>query len=314
MPAKHHLSEMSDSGFLSASLIELNYTVGNEGKFSGFLMIYIIDGQITYNSDDCTLTHMPTQETLGLSISSGRLFEQLLNSQGEVLAREILLTEVWDKYGLRGSNSNLNQYLSMLRRALAAYGCENLIITIPKIGIRLNTDISIERESPQATDVTDAQTDEVNAEDSGSVEKSHTLLTESVNQDVNVKKPLLNFSKMIFFIIILVLLGSSLWYYAGSGFDEKSYSMSTIKLEGGCEAVILQGLNVFEKKSLNKEITEILKENNQSCIPGRRIYFDKKTSLTTTNYGRTMLSACNLNSSGHIVSCDNFYYLDWRTS
>lgn len=52
--------------------------------------------------------------------------------------------------------------------------------------------------------------------------------------------------------------------------------MSTIKLEGGCEAVILQGLNVFEKKSLNKEITEILKENNQSCIPGRRIYLIKK--------------------------------------
>ncbi|MDJ0476207.1 hypothetical protein QNA27_21415 [Pantoea eucalypti] len=170
------------------------------------------------------------------------------------MAREILLTEVWDKYGLRGSNSNLNQYLSMLRRALAAYGCENLIITIPKIGIRLNTDISIERESPQATDVTDAHTDEVNAEDSGSVEKSHTLLTESVNQDVNVKKPLLNFSKMIFFIIILVLLGSSLWYYAGSGFDEKSYSMSTIKLEGGCEAVILQGLNVFEKNHLIKKL------------------------------------------------------------
>jgi DNA-binding winged helix-turn-helix (wHTH) protein len=108
-------------------------------------MIYIIDDSITYNSDDCTLTHLPTQESLSLSISSGRLLERLLDSDGEILARDTLLTEVWDKYGLRGSNSNLNQYLSIVRRALASYGCDNLIITIPKIGIRINTDINIER-------------------------------------------------------------------------------------------------------------------------------------------------------------------------
>lgn len=124
-------------------------------------MIYIIDDQVSYNSDDCTLSHIPTQESLSLSISSGRLFEQLLNSGGEILARETLLTEVWDKYGLRGSNSNLNQYLSIVRRALAAYGCENLIITIPKIGIRLNTDIKIERQSAPVMGVTEVLTDDI---------------------------------------------------------------------------------------------------------------------------------------------------------
>ncbi|MEN4535794.1 winged helix-turn-helix domain-containing protein [Pantoea agglomerans] len=124
-------------------------------------MIYIIDDQVSYKSDDCTLSHIPTQESLSLSISSGRLFEQLLNSGGEILARDTLLTEVWDKYGLRGSNSNLNQYLSIVRRALAAYGCENLIITIPKIGIRLNTDIKIERQSAPVMGVTEVLTDDI---------------------------------------------------------------------------------------------------------------------------------------------------------
>ncbi|WP_410010263.1 transcriptional regulator [Pantoea agglomerans] len=274
-------------------------------------MIYIIDDQVTYNSDDCTLSHIPTQETLSLSISSGRLFEQLLNSQGEILARETLLTEVWDKYGLRGSNSNLNQYLSILRRALAAYGCENLIITIPKIGIRLNTDIKIERESSPAFVVTEVQSDEEPAESAVSSQDSPAIRPDPVMEDKVVKKSGLSVRQVIF-ILMLMLLGSAFWYFTISEPAEKNSSMSTIELQGGCEAVIVQGLDVFEQKSLDKQILEILKENNQSCVPGRRIYFDKNTSFTTTNYGRTILSACNLNSRGHIISCDNFYYLDWR--
>ncbi|KIC88244.1 winged helix-turn-helix domain-containing protein [Pantoea agglomerans] len=272
-------------------------------------MIYIIDDQVTYNSDDCTLSHIPTQETLSLSISSGRLFEQLLNSQGEILARETLLTEVWDKYGLRGSNSNLNQYLSILRRALAAYGCENLIITIPKIGIRLNTDIKIERESSPAFVVTEVQSDEEPAESAVSSQDSPAIRPDPVMEDKVVKKSGLSVRQVIF-VLMLMLLGSAFWYFTISEPAEKNSSMSTIELQGGCEAVIVQGLDVFEQKSLDKQILEILKENNQSCVPGRRIYFDKNTSFTTTNYGRTILSACNLNSRGHIISCDNFYYLN----
>ncbi|THB82244.1 transcriptional regulator [Pantoea allii] len=307
-----HSCQSADSGLFSASLDKLNYTVGNERKFSEFLMIYIIDDQITYNSDDCTLTHLSTQETLSLSISSGRLFEQLLNSEGEILARDTLLTEVWDKYGLRGSNSNLNQYLSILRRALAAYGCENLIITIPKIGIRLNTDIKIERESSPVFVVTEVQSDEEPADSAVSSQDSLAIRPDPAIADKVVKKSGLNV-RLGIFVLLLMLLGSAFWYFTISKPAEKNSSMSTIKLQGGCEAVIVQGLDVFEQKSLDKQILEILKENNQSCVPGRRIYFDKTTSFTTTDYGRTILSACNLNSSGHIVSCDSFYYLDWRT-
>lgn len=275
-------------------------------------MIYIIDEQITYNSDDCTLSHLPTQETLSLSISSGRLFEQLLNSDGEILSRDTLLTEVWDKYGLRGSNSNLNQYLSILRRALAAYGCENLIITIPKIGIRLNTDIKIERESSPAFVATQVQVDEMPAEQVVSVAEGQIVQSAPVIAEPVVEKSALILRQALFGLIMLVFLGSAFWYFTARQPAEKSASMNNIKLEGGCEAVIIPGLDVFERKSLEKQILEMLKENNQSCLPGRRIFFDKNTAFTTKDYGRTILSVCNLNSSGHIVSCDNFYYLDWR--
>ncbi|MGK3143643.1 winged helix-turn-helix domain-containing protein [Pantoea sp. C2G6] len=276
-------------------------------------MIYIIDSTITYNSDDCTLNHLPTQESLSLSISSGRLFEQLLNSEGEILSRDTLLTEVWDKYGLRGSNSNLNQYLSILRRALAAYGCENLIITIPKIGIRLNTDIPVERVPAPALNVADVVTDDESPAASAADEPvTETVQPAPVTPVQRGHQSAASLKIFIYLLLIAALLGSAFWYYTAGRPAEQNIPMSTLKLEGGCEAVLVQGLDVIERQLLDKQILQILKENNQSCTPGRRIYFDKNNSFSTTNFGRTIVSACNLNSSGHIISCDNFYYLDWR--
>lgn len=276
-------------------------------------MIYIIDNNITYNSDDCTLFHIPTQESLSLSISSGRLFEQLLNSEGEILARDTLLTEVWDKYGLRGSNSNLNQYLSILRRALAAYGCENLIITIPKMGIRLNTEIKIERELPPAPEFIASLPEKISAEAAENTHSEHpTRHADPALSDSAVRQPLFIYRYLISIIILIAMLGGAFWYQTSKNSTEISLPMSVLKLTGGCEAVIIDGLDVNEQQSLSQQILQMLRENNQSCVPGRKIYFDKNTAFNTTNYGRTILSVCDLNSSDHISSCENFYYLDWR--
>lgn len=272
-------------------------------------MIYIIDDQITYNSDDCTLSHIPTQESLSLSISSGRLFEQLLNSDGEILSRDTLLTEVWDRYGLRGSNSNLNQYLSILRRALAAYGCLNLIITLPKIGIRLNPEIRIVREAAQPMAVSDIAAESVAGTDTDAPPDKVTAPEPSL---APVAKPMRMTRQLSVALILLAIFIVAFSLYIFIHPAQKNSGLTTIPLAGGCEAVLLKGLDVVERESIDQQILQMLRENNQSCSAGRRIYFDKNTAFTTTNYGRTMLSACNLDERGRIISCDNVYYLDWR--
>jgi len=263
-------------------------------------MIYIIDGSIAYNSDDCSLTHLPTQDSLSLSISSGRLFERLLTSNGEVLPRETLLTEVWDKYGLRGSNSNLNQYLSILRRALAAFGCENLIITLPKVGIRLNTEIPIVQTSAISEAVSDASDD---------------VIAEPTAVDPKVSQPQSNPASRVWLYktaILTILLGIIAWGWLTIAFDEEDISPVSVSLPGGCKALFVAGLDMGERESVIKQILQMLRENHQSCDASHRLYFDKNTSFNPQNYGRTILSSCKLNDSGHVISCDNFYYLDWR--
>lgn len=272
-------------------------------------MIYIINDQIAFNSDDCSLSHTPTQETLSLSISAGRLFERLLNSQGGVLARETLLSEVWDKYGLRGSNSNLNQYLSILRRTLAAYGCDNLIITIPKIGIRLNTDINV-----VSVPATVGETSDMAEVSSGKyvADPLPDNLLKPVVIASQYEAPFRIGRRGIVAAAVLLLTIAMFIYYTlvHSGLDNNEFS--TIKLEGGCEAVLFSGLEVVESETINRQIQQILKKHNQSCKPGRRIFFDMNTASLPNNFDRAILSACNLDNTGHIISCNNFYYLDWR--
>lgn len=278
-----------------------------------FLMIYIIDGSITYNPDDCTLGHIPTEESVSLSISAGRLLERLLRSEGEILTRDTLLTEIWDKYGLRGSNANLNQYLSILRRVLAGFGCDNLIITIPKTGIRLNSDIKIERQSPPPIILDEAASEVTEANDRHQTALAEvTLALPSTQEKISSETPWLTRSFLTLSVVAMLLAVGASGYYWMIRPAEQTLSTTTIKLEGGCEAVLLHGLDVLQRQSLNTQIQEVIKENNQTCDASHRFYFDNNTSFTTHNYGRTILSSCEVNSTGHVISCNNFYYLDWR--
>jgi len=280
-------------------------------------MIYTIDGIITYNSDDCSLGHIPTQESLSLSISSGRLFERLLNSNGEILSRDTLLTEVWDKYGLRGSNSNLNQYLSILRRALAGFGCENLIITVPKMGIRLNTDIPVEREDVRPVPAYEAERSVDKIPDLQTAEpvvpseaKGAFAVLESEPPAVTPPATLRHW--LVLALLFICLLGVTGWSYFNLHKGNEDFSPATLTLTGGCQAVLMQGFDKGEQQTLEKQLLQMLRENHQTCDANLRIFFDRNTSFTTRNYGRTILSSCKLNSSGHVISCNNFYYIDWR--
>lgn len=273
-------------------------------------MIYIIDGNISYNSDDCTLSHLPTDEFLNLSIPSGRLFERLLNSDGEILAREVLLTEVWDKYGLRGSNSNLNQYLSMLRRALATYGCKNLIITIPKIGIRINTEIKVEKQRPPAIIVPPAVSDT----SSGQL-PARLADSDAEAPDAQRKLAVKHFrpaqSDIVITLFSLLLLAACGYYWLIIA-AQRVIPSAAIKLPGGCEVVLLKGHSDIDRQTVEQQLLKIINENKQPCDARYRFYFDSNPSLSINNHGRTILSSCRLNNRGNIISCHNFYYLDWR--
>lgn len=107
-------------------------------------MRFDIEGFITFDTEEASLLNLLTGDSVELSQTSTRLLAELLNHQGDILSRNEIFQSVFDKYGARASNSNLNQYISTLRRNLSDLGVEKEIITtVPRIGFKIADDAII---------------------------------------------------------------------------------------------------------------------------------------------------------------------------
>lgn len=108
-------------------------------------MVYLINHLILFNEDDGTLAWRDREnEAVALSFPVSRLFCLLIENPGVTLSRDVLLKEALEKNALCSSINNLNNYLSLLRKALREFELADSIVTIPKSGIIFNVE-SIER-------------------------------------------------------------------------------------------------------------------------------------------------------------------------
>jgi DNA-binding winged helix-turn-helix (wHTH) protein len=107
---------------------------------------YRIEGDILFCPNTAGFYRNELQdEPISIPSPAARLLSFLIKNKGEIVEREVLLQKVWDDYGMQASNNNLNQCLSTLRRIIKGMGVEKSIIeTIPKVGLRIAEDITIE--------------------------------------------------------------------------------------------------------------------------------------------------------------------------
>lgn len=111
--------------------------------------MYIINNEVSFNEEDGQLENRAAEVSVLMATSTRRLLEILISNQGNPVERDCLLKTVWDDNGLRSSNSNLNQYISILRKQLIQVGVpDNAVITVPRIGFMFNPEIEIHRDIP----------------------------------------------------------------------------------------------------------------------------------------------------------------------
>ncbi len=106
-------------------------------------MKYKINAFILYDAVDGTLSLKEDEVDAQLSITANALLFYFIQHRG-VVSRDEVLKAVWDDNGLVSSNSNLNQYLSILRKAFRPYGIENIIVTVARGRLEFNSDVSLE--------------------------------------------------------------------------------------------------------------------------------------------------------------------------
>lgn len=110
-------------------------------------MRFNIEGVVIFDSEKALLVNLLTGDGIELSQTSARLLAALLTHSGDVLARDEIFQSIFDKFGARASNSNLNQYISILRKNLHDLGIEQeIIITVPRVGFKISEHAVISEE------------------------------------------------------------------------------------------------------------------------------------------------------------------------
>lgn len=114
--------------------------------------VYIINDALFFDESAQTLSlNGEPENTLQLPCPAVRLLSELIKNNGTLLCREDILHNVWEAYGFRASNSNLNNYLSILRKQIAALDPEaNIITTLPKQGVVFNAEVRLISETDDA--------------------------------------------------------------------------------------------------------------------------------------------------------------------
>ncbi|HDR2162921.1 TPA: winged helix-turn-helix domain-containing protein [Enterobacter cancerogenus] len=107
-------------------------------------MEYIINDLVVFDVQRGRLSLPEGDGEVFLAQAMTRLLKLFIEKNGQTIEREELFEKVWDDFGMRSSNANLNQHISLLRKEFALLGLpDNIIVTVPKIGFKFIADIAV---------------------------------------------------------------------------------------------------------------------------------------------------------------------------
>lgn len=273
-------------------------------------MLYLINNNIVFNTEDRTLVMQQDEmSAVILSNSANRLLYELLYSYGQTVSRDSLFQNVWDNHGLVSSNSNLNHYISQLRKSLVSFGLsDKVIITIPKVGFKFSEKVPVmlmddNGDTPRAEDKNerlesvyqelDNLTTEILSQTQDRTELTdinlQSLLSQNIAQsdDVNKKITTKPSYKMLYVVCSILALVSLTFIALFFTMDTRSVKNNFFTAESDiCPIYKFYPLPDELNGKATEDIDSIIKNNNISC---------KNDQFIMVNYGsKTFASLCSV--------------------
>ena len=264
-------------------------------------MRYNIHGRLIYDAMDGTLTLPGSDEADSqLSIPANALLWFFLRHT-EVVSRDEVLKKVWADNGLTSSNSNLNQYLSMLRKTFRHYDIDNIIVTVSRGLLQLNPDLAIE--------MLDASPE---PEPAPAAEAEPDLATAPAEQKTVSSRH----------------ARGTCWYLAGGCLLTIALLLVVCSFLGGstahpitltqirhsqCELLASdEMLRSVAESAYGKNFDAVRQRLKLECKPGERFVFFYGDRLETNGLGRVFLAHCAMHEDNPFSYCDNYFYYSWK--
>ncbi|OAN13256.1 transcriptional regulator [Photobacterium jeanii] len=266
-------------------------------------MKYKINGFLYYDATDATLSidDNGTSDT-HLSITANALLYFLLQHPG-VITRDEVMKKVWDDNGLTSSNSNLNQYLSLLRKSFRNYQIDDVIVTIARGRLEINKDLLIEvvDDNPLHPIFSNQ---EVTPEKAAKAKHSDDDLPEQTEeQERNWMM-----ASAALFTAALVLLWTAI-------ISERSINIVQLNqvTSGVCELFSNENMiNSEMAKSYRNSFDAVRKKLGLECNDDRRFIFYYSDKFKNKGLGRTFMAQCAKNDNNPYAYCDNYFYYSWK--
>lgn len=280
-------------------------------------MKYRINAFIIYDAVDGTLSLKEDEVDTQLSITANALLYYFIQNRG-VVSRDDVLKAVWDDNGLVSSNSNLNQYLSLLRKAFRQYGIENIIVTVARGRLEFNSDVTLELVHDAKIHPTEFITS-LNEIDTAQVVLSPTIEPKTAEvEPVKTPSSLPKEKK------------ETCWYFASAAFVLCSILLMVIAYLSNqpsqpINMTMLESANcdvLSNEKMINGTVAQNYVQNfdkvrtnlNLACVEKERFVFFYGDKLQTNGLGRVFLAHCAVNEDNPFSYCDNYFYYSWKAS
>ncbi len=288
-------------------------------------MKYKINALIYYDAADGSLTLNEGTTETQLTITANSLLFFFIQHPG-IITRDEVLKKVWDDNGLVSSNSNLNQYLSLLRKTFRQYGIENIIVTIPKGRLELNPNINFELIDNHTHYLAEAIVDhpsEINQSEE-TIEEYKDSAPELVPNITNMQESINAKSDLN----LQSIKSDICWYFASAALLFISLLLVIFvfftRTEARPIALLPNADNKCELLSTETMINPLVKENyvanfnavkdnlDLKCIPAERFIFFYGDKLQTNGLGRVFLAHCAKHEDNPFSYCDNYFYYSWK--
>lgn len=228
-------------------------------------MPYIIEESVMFDEVKGSLSNIETRDEINLPPTAGCILLALINNDHSPVERNQFIEQVYTKFGFDLSNNTLNQYISLLRKNIRNLGVESdVIITVPRVGFYISTDVKIVKESI-----------------------SHP----NPNESQNHSKKINNIQMMMIIIILLVVIVEAIYLSVSSYSVSEEYPLEKTGKIGECDLYLPVNLSRVQPKD-SENIATKLANTYLPCRPGSVFIYDINALNFLNGTGKTYLSRC----------------------
>lgn len=241
-----------------------------------------------------------------LTKTAAQILSILLANHGELVERDYLLSEVWETRGHHGSNSSLNQYISILRKALFELGVpKECIVSEPKKGFIFSRAVTIGEVFSQEQNVCDVE---------GQSEiLPPSLIPDSIEGVLSSRNKLryyrCNMINIVLWMLLIITVIACLFEFHKLLAEKRMPESVQLFSINKCRVYSDSGKYISYQPVMKKIIYDIHSDIDKQCASDNIIIFVKvQPSIFFGHAGRVFVALCAGRSDGdELTYCENNY-------